>query len=126
MKRVCAVDVKGYSVDDKGYSVDVKGYSVDVKGFVGGGEGVGSEGEAALRHRLRMIRAMLWMLRATVWMLRAMLGGAQAFGPREKPLYDTAGVLLHHRLNALLNEEELKKVRAPPPNYWSLLYPPTL
>jgi len=33
-----------------------------------------------------------------------------AFGPREKRMFDTAGVLLTHRLNALLNESELKAV----------------
>jgi hypothetical protein len=35
-----------------------------------------------------------------------------AFGPRAKQLFDTAGVLIHHRVNALLDEDELKEVRA--------------
>lgn len=39
-----------------------------------------------------------------------------AFGPRAKQLFDTAGVLIHHRLNALLDEDELKEVRALTPS----------
>jgi hypothetical protein len=52
-----------------------------------------------------------------------------AFGPREKQLFDTAGVLIHHRLNALLDETELKQARprpSLPPRSTSVILKPSL